>query len=54
MSLTLHHVGILVADIARAADEYVKKFGYRECSEIVHDPVQTAHVQVLTLNGSIP
>ena len=54
MSLTLHHVGILVADIARAADEYVKKFGYRACSEIVHDSVQTAHVQLLTLNGSIP
>ncbi len=54
MALTLHHVGILVPDIAQAAGRYLKEFGYRVCGEIVHDPVQTAHVQLLTLNGSIP
>ena len=54
MGLTLHHVGILVPDIAEAAGQYTAKFGYRLCSEIIHDPVQTAHVQFLTLTDSIP
>jgi methylmalonyl-CoA/ethylmalonyl-CoA epimerase len=54
MGLTLHHVGILVPDIAEAAGRYVTQFGYRVCSEVVHDPVQTAHVQLLTLTGSMP
>jgi methylmalonyl-CoA/ethylmalonyl-CoA epimerase len=54
MALILHHVGILVPDVAQAAEQYVQKFGYRVCGAIVHDPVQTAHVQLLTLNGSVP
>jgi methylmalonyl-CoA/ethylmalonyl-CoA epimerase len=54
MSLTLHHVGILVPDVAAAAAGYVAKFGYRVCSGIVHDPVQTAHVQFLALADSAP
>lgn len=54
MRLTLHHVGILVPDIAEAAGQYVANFGYRVCSEIIHDPVQTAHVQFLALTDSIP
>jgi len=54
MGLTLHHVGILVPDIAEAAARYVARFGYRVCSEIVHDPVQTARVQFLSLTGSVP
>ena len=54
MSLTLHHIGILVPDIAKAAVEYAKRFGHRPCSEIVHDPVQTAHVQFLALTDSVP
>jgi len=54
MGLTLHHVGILVPDIAEAAGQYVAKFGYRVCGPIVHDPVQTARVQFLALTGAIP
>jgi methylmalonyl-CoA/ethylmalonyl-CoA epimerase len=52
LALALHHVGILVADIAQAAAEYAAKFGYRVCSEVIHDPVQTAHVQFLALTDS--
>ncbi len=47
MALTLHHIGILVPDIGAAADQYVSRFGYRIVSEVIHDPVQTAHVQFL-------
>jgi methylmalonyl-CoA/ethylmalonyl-CoA epimerase len=54
MSLTLHHVGILVPDIAAAAAQYASRFGYRVCSPVIHDPVQTAHVQLLSLTDSIP
>jgi methylmalonyl-CoA/ethylmalonyl-CoA epimerase len=54
MALTLHHIGILVADIATAADQYVAKFGYRVRGPIVHDAVQTAHVQFLALSDSVP
>jgi methylmalonyl-CoA/ethylmalonyl-CoA epimerase len=54
MSLTLHHIGILVPDIAAAAGQYVARFGYRVCGPIVHDPVQTAHVQFLALTESVP
>ena len=52
MGLTLHHVGILTPDIAEAAGQYAAKFGYRVCSEVIHDPVQTAYVQFLTLTES--
>jgi methylmalonyl-CoA/ethylmalonyl-CoA epimerase len=52
LALTLHHVGILVPDVAQAAAEYADKFGYRVCSEVIHDPVQTAHVQFLALTDS--
>jgi len=54
VTLILHHVGILVPDVAQAAGRYVETFGYRVCGPIVHDPVQTAYVQLLALNGSVP
>jgi methylmalonyl-CoA/ethylmalonyl-CoA epimerase len=47
----LHHVGILVKDIAQASAEYVSRFGYQIKSDIIHDPVQTAYVQFLQLAG---
>lgn len=47
MEPVLHHVGILVKSIPEAAERYVSRFGYTLKSEIVHDPVQTAHVQFL-------
>jgi len=43
-----------VPDIAAAAAEYVARFGYRVCGAMVHDPVQTAQVQFLSLTESVP
>ena len=54
MGLTLHHIGVLTPDIAKTAARYVSRFGYKICSEIVHDPVQTAYVQLLSQTGDAP
>jgi methylmalonyl-CoA/ethylmalonyl-CoA epimerase len=51
MNLQLHHIGVVVADIATAAAHYVTRLGYSIASEIIHDPTQTAHVQFLRLAG---
>jgi methylmalonyl-CoA/ethylmalonyl-CoA epimerase len=52
LALTLHHVGVLVPDIQKAAEQYAARFGYCATSEIIHDPIQTAHVQMLA--GAAP
>ena len=49
LSLDLHHVGILVNDIAKRAAFYIRRLGYEIHSEIIHDPTQTAYVQFLKL-----
>jgi methylmalonyl-CoA/ethylmalonyl-CoA epimerase len=49
--LSLHHVGIAVADIGQAAARYVRVLGYEVKSDVVHDPVQTAYVQFVRLPG---
>jgi methylmalonyl-CoA/ethylmalonyl-CoA epimerase len=54
LNLTLHHIGILVPDIAEAAEQYRLRFGYRIVSEIIHDRIQTAHVQFLAGAASAP
>jgi methylmalonyl-CoA/ethylmalonyl-CoA epimerase len=51
MILQLHHIGVLVKDIDKAACDYVSKFGYELKSLVIHDPVQTAFVQFLRLEG---
>jgi len=51
MALELHHIGVLVKDIDKAAFDYVTKFGYELKSLVIHDPVQTAFVQFLKLEG---
>jgi methylmalonyl-CoA/ethylmalonyl-CoA epimerase len=51
MDLSLHHVGMLVADVAQGAELYLRRFGYAVASEVIHDPVQTAYVQFLRLRG---
>jgi methylmalonyl-CoA/ethylmalonyl-CoA epimerase len=51
VQLRLHHVGILVADVPRAAAEYAERFGGRARSGVIHDPRQTAYVQFLELDG---
>ncbi len=49
--MSLHHVGFAVPKIEPAVELYVRRFGYEVCSPIVHDAVQTAHVQFLRLPG---
>lgn len=49
MKLRFHHVGMLVGDIAQARSTYENRFGYQAPGGMVHDPVQTAHVQFLKL-----
>lgn len=49
--LRLHHVGHAVREIGPAARAYCERFGYEICSEVIHDPRQTAYVQFLRLPG---
>jgi methylmalonyl-CoA/ethylmalonyl-CoA epimerase len=49
IQVRLHHVGILVNDVATAAAAYMGRFGYEARTGIIHDPVQTAFVQFLQL-----
>jgi methylmalonyl-CoA/ethylmalonyl-CoA epimerase len=51
MKLTLHHIGVVVADIPRVADAYVNVLGYQPCTEIIHDPRQLVFVQFFRLPG---
>jgi methylmalonyl-CoA/ethylmalonyl-CoA epimerase len=48
LGLRLHHVGIVVKDIPASAGKYLK-FGYEVRTPVIHDPVQTAYVQFLSL-----
>jgi methylmalonyl-CoA/ethylmalonyl-CoA epimerase len=50
--LKLHHTGLLVKDVAPAAQHYAEVLGYRMESEPIDDPVQTARVQFLRLPGA--
>jgi len=47
----LHHIGMLVDSMEKAARLQVERYGYRIESEIILDPVQTAFVQFLRLPG---
>ncbi|MCE5303097.1 MAG: VOC family protein [Planctomycetaceae bacterium] len=47
-SLAFHHLGILVADITKAVEIYSTRFGYVVDGDLVHDPVQTAYIQLMT------
>lgn len=49
--LRLHHVGIVVSDIAEKRSVYTL-LGYTERTGIIHDPAQTAYVQFLQLGDS--
>ncbi|HUD73188.1 MAG TPA: VOC family protein [Dongiaceae bacterium] len=51
MTTRLHHIGIAVHDLAAAQEELTRLLGYRVRSVVIHDPVQTAHVQFLQLEG---
>lgn len=52
VTFSLHHVGVLVADLERASASYAGNFGYEIRSEIIDDPVQTASVRFLALPSS--
>jgi methylmalonyl-CoA/ethylmalonyl-CoA epimerase len=51
MELNLHHIGIAVADISRATEDYQSRLGCELEGELFHDPVQTALIQFLRLPG---
>lgn len=50
-SLTLHHVGYVVADIAAESVVLAEGLGYHLVTEIIHDPLQEALVRFLRLPG---
>jgi len=47
----LHHVGVLVQDIAQATGHYVSRLGFEVSGPIIHDPAQTAFVRFLCQPG---
>lgn len=47
MKPSLHHLGILVADIAQTAQTYQARYHHAVVTDVIHDPVQTAYVQFL-------
>jgi methylmalonyl-CoA/ethylmalonyl-CoA epimerase len=49
--LALHHVGYAVKSVASISGLYVERFGYEVRTPIIHDPLQTAFVQFLSLPG---
>lgn len=51
MILGVHHVGMVVRDIAEVAATYQRRYGYQARTEVIHDPVQTAYVQFFALAG---
>lgn len=51
MNLKLHHIGIAVEDIARAAEDHRRRLGCEPVGGVVHDPVQTALIQFLRVPG---
>ena len=51
MRLELHHIGVVVKDVAESCALYVRRFGYEVKTAIIHEPTQTAHVQFLRLPG---
>jgi methylmalonyl-CoA/ethylmalonyl-CoA epimerase len=50
MTLRLHHNGALVRDIPAATERYLA-IGYEKRTDVIHDPVQKAHVLFLRLPG---
>ena len=47
----LHHIGYAVKAIESISDSYVTRFGYAVCTPVIHDPLQTALVQFLSMAG---
>jgi methylmalonyl-CoA/ethylmalonyl-CoA epimerase len=51
LHFNLHHIGIVVGDIANSTMEYAIRLGCQIRSPIIHDPVQTAYIQFLSQPG---
>jgi methylmalonyl-CoA/ethylmalonyl-CoA epimerase len=51
MGFRLHHIGVVVEDLERAAAEYSQRWGYVVKSPVIEDPVQTARARFLKLEG---
>jgi methylmalonyl-CoA/ethylmalonyl-CoA epimerase len=51
LALHLHHVGYATKAIDQIAATYVSRFGYVLATPVIHDPLQTAFVQFLSLPG---
>ncbi len=49
-ALHLHHVGYAAKNIDSIRDLYVNRYGYEICTQVIHDPLQTALVQFLRLS----
>jgi methylmalonyl-CoA/ethylmalonyl-CoA epimerase len=49
--LHLHHVGYAAKMIEPLVQQYVLRFGYEICTDVIHDPLETALVQFLRLPG---
>ena len=49
--LALHHVGYAVKSIEYISGLYVERFGYEVRTPVIHDALQTALVQFLSLPG---
>lgn len=48
----LHHVGIVVREIEAYRRFYADVLHYRERTPVIHDPIQTAFVQFLSIEGA--
>ena len=49
--LGVHHIGLLVPDIAQASQTYTRRYGYEPRTGIIHDSTQTAFVQFFKMPG---
>lgn len=45
----IHHLGIAVRNIKKEAQSYVDSFGFKQETEILHEPPQKVNVQFLLL-----
>ena len=51
LGFRLHHVGWAVRELDEKVQEYVERYGYECSTPAIHDPLQTAKVQFLKLEG---
>jgi hypothetical protein len=51
VNFQLHHVGVAVGSIDRAAAQLAGHFGYVQVTPVYEDPVQAAFVQFWLSNG---